>query len=117
MVGEKILAEAAKQCTGMLKNYRREIDEAYLKVDGALSVGLKVNLSPNGSGVNVETEISFVLEKVKDKSYRRTVTEAQEELDFTPKWHPDERIKRHTLYMAYGDYAKGFKGEDWEWKE
>lgn len=80
-IGEKTFKKATNQIEGLFRDYEAEINRAFLKTEDALSVGLKVVFSPSGEGVQVESEMSFVMEKVKAKSGQSFVVENQGELD------------------------------------
>ena len=80
MIGDKTLKEASMQCAGMLRDHAEQIGDVFAN-DGALAVSLKISLSQEDGGVGVETEIGFITGKVKAKSYKKIVSEGQEELE------------------------------------
>ena len=82
MIGQKTLQEAINQCAGMVSDCSGQINDVFAN-DGSLSVTLKVTFSQEAGGVGVETEIGFITGKVKEKSYKKTVNEDQEELGLT----------------------------------
>jgi hypothetical protein len=79
MIGEKTLQEAVNQCAGMVRDHSAQIRDVFNN-DGSLSVTLKTTFTVEDGGVGVETEIGFITGRVKDKSYKKTVNEDQEDL-------------------------------------
>lgn len=68
MIGKKTIEEIKKSVGELLDVHQGEIDSAYIKSDGGLSLTLGVNISPVAPGVHmVSTGISFVALRVKDK--------------------------------------------------
>jgi phage tail sheath gpL-like len=102
-IGTKTIEGAILQIGGLLRDYQRDIDLAFLKADEALPVSLKVTFSPNGKGVAIESEISFTMEKIKAKTGKIAIDEYQYELDLDTI-HPDVRTRAHVLWMIYGDW-------------
>lgn len=109
-LGEKTFAEVSRQVSGLMKYNEGRLNMAYLKAEDGLKVSFSTNIAPNGTGVNVKTEISFTVEKLKDMATGR-VSEIQADL-FTE--HPID--KRHRLWcgwmVAGGEKAVGDK-EKW----
>ncbi len=102
-IGRKTLREAVNQIDGLLSDYSNDINRAFLKADDALPVSLKVIFAPGGTGTCVESEISFTMEKVKGKSYKRTVDEAQYEIDFE-NLDDFTLTRQHVMWMIHGDW-------------
>ena len=46
-------------------------------------------------------------EKINERIISRGTLDVQQNLT------PDERCRAYSLFMIYGDYAKGFKAEEW----
>ncbi len=68
-IGEDVIREVSGQVSGLLSDYEKEINEAYLKASNSLSIDLSVKFSPeDGGGVFVETGLSFIRDRVKAKT-------------------------------------------------
>ena len=62
---ERVLSEGGDLLKGMLRDYQKDIEKAYLKTeDTKINLGLK--LTPSDTGIKVETSINFVESKVTD---------------------------------------------------
>ena len=62
---ERVLSESGDLLKGMLRDYQKDIEKAYLKTeDTKINLGLK--LTPSDTGIKVETSINFVESKVTD---------------------------------------------------
>ena len=81
-IGEKTIKQATSQMEGLMKEHLQDINETYLVMDDEVSIGLKVKIGPANVGVTVASEISFVKEKVKDRSAVSRVDENQTTLSF-----------------------------------
>jgi len=82
-----------------LRDFRNELDQAYLKAKDPLPVTLKVWFSPGQEGVEVEAEISFApLEKIKGRTKKTT---AQREFDFDGDG--DETKQVYKLGVSHAD--------------
>ena len=82
LIGEKVIREASNQIEGLMRDYLSDINDAYANA-GTLAIGLKANIEGTaGGGMDVVSEISFIKEKIKDKSLTKTVYENQEEIKF-----------------------------------
>lgn len=66
-IGEITLIKAAKMVEDILLENIGAIDKAYLHSDEAFDIGLKVRLAESKAGVRIDTSISFVSERVRDK--------------------------------------------------
>lgn len=88
-IGEDTIQEVVNQVDGLLNDYRKEINEAFLKARGALDVALSVKISPDGDGLLVETGINFVKDRIKAKA-SGTVIEGQMKLDLEGPRETDE---------------------------
>lgn len=90
-IGEKTIAKTVQMLERHLRDYKKDMNEAYLKAEGPLDVTLKAKYSApqNGDGTKIDTSITFVAEKIKD-SMKATVDEKQRELfdDKAPKVVP-----------------------------
>jgi len=62
----EVIKEIEKQIGKHLKDYQPEIDKAYEKMN-EVSISLSCKLTPEGDNIQVQTNISFVESKVKDK--------------------------------------------------
>ena len=62
----EIISQTSQMLTGLLQDYHREIDTAYLNSEPDLTVSLSVTYSPDKDGVKLTTGISFVKEKIKN---------------------------------------------------
>lgn len=68
MIGKKTMDEIKKSVGELLDVHQGDIDSAYIKSDGGLSLSLGVNISPVAPGVHmVRTAISFVASRIKDQ--------------------------------------------------
>jgi hypothetical protein len=89
-IGEDVIQEISEQVSGLLSDYKKEINEAYLKTSNSLTVDLSVKFTPEDSGgVYVETGISFVKDRVKAKT-SGSVIEGQMKLDLEGPGETDE---------------------------
>ena len=70
-VNESVRSEIVEQVDGLIGEYLNDIDKAYLKAEKALTVSLSVNMKPtkNEDGIDIETTMSFVAEKITDKKH------------------------------------------------
>jgi hypothetical protein len=62
---ERVLQEGGDLLKGMLRDYQKDIQKAYLKVED-LKVSMGLKLTPAGDGIKVETSINFVESKITD---------------------------------------------------
>ena len=81
-IGEKTIKVAVNQVEGLIREHLQDINEAYLACDDEVSIGLKIKLGPADIGITVASEVSFVKEKVKDRSAISRVDENQTTLSF-----------------------------------
>jgi len=82
MIGEKTVSTIKNQVEGLLSDYLIEIDGAFDGEDG-LAINFKAQIKPSqDSALIVETGISFVTGRVKDKSDQKVINEVQKEI----KW-------------------------------
>jgi len=66
-IGENVIGGIVKQIEGHLKDYTKQIDQAYCEQeDDVLKISLNVKLSPDANGIKIVTTISFVANKIKD---------------------------------------------------
>lgn len=80
-IGEKTLKEGKSLLDGLIDKYREDINLAYLKAAGPLTIDLKLKFSPDDGGNKIEAGISFVTDKVKD-SVSGKMDEDQMDLEF-----------------------------------
>lgn len=78
-IGIKTRELIVKQVSGLLADYEEALSEAYLRAEKDFAISLGVKIAPNGNGAKVETQISFVKEKIKDTA-SGTVSEVQVDL-------------------------------------
>lgn len=77
-----VTTAAGEEVTALLNMYREDIDKAYLKKEGALTVPMSLKFKPGSEtsdDLEVEVKINFVPEKISD-SIMRIVNEKQGEL-------------------------------------
>ena len=86
-IGNKTIARIVEDLEHHLHVYQEDINEAYLKADDALAITLTARLSPDKGRTKVETGISFVAEKIKDKV---TAYVDEDQQDLFPD-HPEAR--------------------------
>ena len=70
MFGPKCIDEAVDQYRQLLEAYQSKIDEAYLRNPDEMGISVSVKLSPGKTetALNIETGLSFVAERIKDKT-------------------------------------------------
>jgi hypothetical protein len=62
-----VLDEVGELVKDIMRMHQPEIDKAYLKLDGALTLSLSAKFKPTKDGTfEIEAGISFTAEKVKD---------------------------------------------------
>jgi hypothetical protein len=80
MINKKVLKEGLDTIENLLADYANEIEEAYSKADGKLTVNLPLSFTPSEGGqIEVKADINFVLSRIKD-SQTRLVDPQQMEL-------------------------------------
>jgi len=90
-INTEVLIMAGDKLKAHLLDYERMIEQAYLKLEeGALTVNLSAKFSESSNCMKVETGISFVADKVKDKG--------------TLYYDPDE--KKKPKQMKFDDLAQ-----------
>lgn len=68
-VGKKVRQVILAQVEGLLKQHEKAIDEGYHMEEGSFTINLPVQLSESKSGgINVNTKINFVKERIKDSA-------------------------------------------------
>lgn len=80
LVSESLIS-ASKQINTLMAIHKDEVCKAYIKSDGALSIGIKIELSPSKEVMNamtVKAKLDFIESRVKDESVERV--SAQQEL-------------------------------------
>lgn len=68
-IGENTLKSASLLLTKLLAAHMKEIQEAWTKSDGPLSINMSLKISPDDRDeqtVSIDAGISFTLEKIKD---------------------------------------------------
>jgi hypothetical protein len=67
---DKAIKKGTELLGGMLNDYKKEIDKAYLKAadSEALKVSLGLSFSDDGGDVKVDASISFVESRIKDSA-------------------------------------------------
>lgn len=78
-IGSKTVNAIADGVVDVLEDHRNTINEAYLKLDGKLSLTITVAIGPDPDGNKCDIGLSFVKERVKD-SVTRIVKEQQLEM-------------------------------------
>lgn len=80
MIGERTIQTIVTQVESLLNDYMIEADGAFHE-DKGLSISLKATVKPTqDSALVVETAISFVTGKVRDKSEQAVINEIQQEI-------------------------------------
>jgi len=87
----EMLNQACEMVKGLMTDYHRQIDTAYLNAEGPLAVNLKAQFAPALNGVKILTSISFVKENCKN-SISVVVDPKQNELPF-----PDGTTVSYTV--------------------
>lgn len=68
MIGNKTIDEIKKSLGELLDIHKGEVDAAYIKAEGGISLTFRVKISPIAPGVHmVKTGISFVTARVRDE--------------------------------------------------
>lgn len=80
-IDENIIKRIALDVEGLCRDYRKDLNEAFLKCDDALMVSFKSKISPDGVYLEVETSIEFTKDKIKGKT-KHTCGGLQGELIF-----------------------------------
>ncbi len=75
-IGERTITAATSQIEGLLREHVMDLNDAFDLTED-VSIGLKVNMTASVQGLRVASEISFVKERVKDKSATATIDENQ----------------------------------------
>jgi hypothetical protein len=81
-IGERVIESISNSVRMLLVENQDDLDKAYLKAEGALGITIGVKLKPDENltgNVEIDTNLSFVLEKVK-ASMSTTINENQLEL-------------------------------------
>lgn len=65
-ISEDIIAKAGEMVRNNLDSYQKEISEAFIQNEEILDVALKVRFSMNKGKFKIQSDISFVPEKIKD---------------------------------------------------
>jgi hypothetical protein len=90
-INEEVIHRIKDDIEGLLRDYNKDLNEAFLKAEDALTIAFKSKISPDGVYLEVETSIEFTMEKIKGKT-RHTVGGLQTELTFDPAKIQDERV-------------------------
>lgn len=102
------LISAANMLKQNLLDYTAQIERAYLMAEDKFKISLSVTMSPEGSGTKIKTEITFIPEKVKDKS-EAIITKSgelkQQQLDFSGGNCPKSKITHSYAHKVQGHSA------------
>ena len=79
IIGKKTIENAAEMVSAQLHEYQKEINEAYLACDDALTVSVPIKFKPENSATRIETSIKFYTGQIKDSAVRH-VDEKQQDL-------------------------------------
>ena len=79
MIAEKTREESKRLLANLLDIHWPDIKQAYLNADGALKVGLSLDLTEVSSRVILEVTINFVADRVKE-TLKVQIDELQEKL-------------------------------------
>ena len=68
-ISENVLYKTAEGIRGLLEDYKADIEMAYCNEEDSLTlaISVKYSLPKSGSGVQVDTGLTFVKEKIKAK--------------------------------------------------
>ena len=82
MFGPKCITEIKEQVGQLLESYRVKIDETYLRQPDDMGISISIKMSPGdtATSIHIETGISFVAERIKDKT-KGSADEAQMTID------------------------------------
>jgi hypothetical protein len=67
-IDDSIIKRIAMDVEGLCRDYRKDLNEAFMKTDDALMVSFKSKISPDGVYLEVETSIEFTKDKIKGKT-------------------------------------------------
>jgi len=65
-ISQDIIAKAGEMVRSNLDSYKSEISEAFIQNEEILDVSMKVRFSMNKGKFKIQSDISFVSEKIKD---------------------------------------------------
>lgn len=73
MIGMKTRDEITRQVESLIEAHLSDLDHAYDRLEGALSISMTVKIKPAdiGEGNDIETSLTFVADKVKDMAVGR----------------------------------------------
>lgn len=94
-IDSTIIETTANLIRGQMYDYQKKINEAYLGVDGAFAVNFSAKFKPAGSGIEIETNISFTPEKIKDKASKIIDPSAPRQKDALPFTFASETEQRY----------------------
>lgn len=109
-IGDRTITRAIQQVQELLIDNQLGIDRAYLK-DQDLTITITIKFKPPKypPGINVETAIAFITERVKDKM-ETTVIEGD-----LPLFRPGARPV--PIHLAFTDAFHYLVGKEAEWYE
>jgi hypothetical protein len=65
-IGIEVIDQTQKMIKGLLSDYVRELDEAYLNTEKELTVSITIKYAPDKDGIRLSTGIAFTKERVKN---------------------------------------------------
>lgn len=94
-IDSTIIEETANMIRGQMYDYQKKIDTAYCGVEGAFTVNFSAKFEPKGSGIKIDTGISFTPEKIKDKASKTIDPSAPRQKDALPFTFASEKEQRY----------------------
>ena len=66
----RIVLEIEKQVGGLVRDYLKDIEKAFISSEDALKVGMVIKIAPakGETGLDIATDMSFIAVKVKDSA-------------------------------------------------
>jgi hypothetical protein len=69
-ISKEILKQAGEMSASQLSDYQNYVDRAFQENNEILDINLKIKLSMNKEKFKIQTDISFISEKIKDSLTR-----------------------------------------------
>ena len=98
-IGKMVIDQTVMMIQDMMRDHMHEIDQAYIKTEDALTVSLSAKYAPNAKtgAIDIDVNLSFVSEKVKDNS-KALVNEGQMRL-----YDLADKVKKGEIDIKVGE--------------
>ena len=69
-ISDEVVKQSIIGIKGILEEYKNELERAYCNAEDDLTVSIRLRYSvpKKGSGISIQTDLSFMLEKIKIKT-------------------------------------------------